>query len=120
MRSLDDLLAASKWAGVLSAEQWQRARTGIVVSELQTGNYVCRKSDPYVWVGVIDGLVKAENLSGIGKSRRIRRVRQKNQIELNSGTGAEGGAQRAAVREIEASAAKASLERPARADDVIE
>jgi hypothetical protein len=73
MRSLDDLLAASKWAGALSAEQWQRACTGIVVRELQTGNYVCRKGDPYVWVGVIDGLVKAENLSVIGKSRRIRR-----------------------------------------------
>jgi hypothetical protein len=46
-------------------------------------------------------------------------MRQKNQIELNSGTGA-GEAQSAAVREIEASAAKASLERPARADEVIE
>jgi RNA-directed DNA polymerase len=46
-------------------------------------------------------------------------MRQKNQIELNSGTGAEGEAQSAAVREIEASAAKASLERPARADEVI-
>jgi hypothetical protein len=32
-------------------------------------------------------------------------MRQKNQIELNSGTGAEGEAQGAAVREIEASAA---------------
>jgi hypothetical protein len=41
-------------------------------------------------------------------------MRQKNQIELNSGTGAEGEAQSAAVREIEASAAKANLERPAR------
>jgi hypothetical protein len=48
-------------------------RTGIVVRELQTGNYVCRKGDPYVWVGVIDGLVKAENLSVIGKSGWIRR-----------------------------------------------
>ena len=40
-------------------------------------------------------------------------MRQKNQIELNSGTGAEGEAQSAAAREIEASAAKTSLERPA-------
>jgi hypothetical protein len=47
-------------------------------------------------------------------------MRQKNQIELNSGTGAESEAQSAAVREIEASAAKASLERPAHADEVIE
>jgi hypothetical protein len=50
----------------------------------------------------------------------VRVMRQKNQIELNSGTGAEGEAQSAAVREIEASAAKARLERPARADEVIE
>jgi RNA-directed DNA polymerase len=42
-----------------------------------------------------------------------RAMRQKNQIELNSGTGAEGEAQSAAVRETEASAAKASLEHPA-------
>jgi CRP-like cAMP-binding protein len=69
MRSLDDLLAASKWAGALSAEQLQRARTAILVRELQSGNYVCRKDDPSnVWVGVIDGLVKAENLSDTGKS----------------------------------------------------
>ena len=69
MRSLDDLLAASKWAGALSAEQLQRARTAIFVRELQPGNYVCRKGDPSnVWVGVIDGLVKAENLSDSGKS----------------------------------------------------
>jgi hypothetical protein len=42
-----------------------------------------------------------------------RAMRQKNQIELNSGAGAEGEAQSAAVRETEASAAKASLEHPA-------
>jgi RNA-directed DNA polymerase len=40
-------------------------------------------------------------------------MRQKNQIELNSGTGAEGEARSAAAREPEASAAEASLERPA-------
>jgi hypothetical protein len=44
-----------------------------------------------------------------------RGTRQENQIELNSGTGAEGEAQRAAIQEIKASVAKASLERPARA-----
>jgi RNA-directed DNA polymerase len=40
-------------------------------------------------------------------------MRQKNQVELNSDTGAKGEAQSAAVRETEASAATASLERPA-------
>ncbi len=40
-------------------------------------------------------------------------MRQKNQIELNLGTGAEGEARSAAARESEACAAKACLERPA-------
>jgi RNA-directed DNA polymerase len=42
-----------------------------------------------------------------------RAMRQKNQVELNSGTGAMGEAQSVAARETEASAAEASLERPA-------
>src|SRR6202171_2889477 len=40
-------------------------------------------------------------------------MRQKNQVELNLGTGAEGEARSAAARESEARAAKACLERPA-------
>lgn len=40
-------------------------------------------------------------------------MRQKNQSELNLGTGAEGEARSAAARETEASAVKASLEHPA-------
>jgi hypothetical protein len=40
-------------------------------------------------------------------------MRQKNQVELNSGTGAMGEAQSVAARESEASAAETSLERPA-------
>src|SRR5712671_7910028 len=39
-------------------------------------------------------------------------MRQKNQVELNLGTGAEGEARSAAAREPEARAAKACLERP--------
>src|SRR4030088_2981789 len=40
-------------------------------------------------------------------------MRQKNQIELNLGTGAKGEALSAAAQETEARAAKACLERPA-------
>src|ERR1700704_2982515 len=51
-------------------------------------------------------------------------MRQKNQIELNLGTGAEGEARSAAAREPEACTAKACLERPAVAgpsmEDVVE
>lgn len=69
MRALDDLLAASKWASTLSAGQLQRARTTITVRELEPGNYACHRGDPSnVWVGVIDGLIKATNLSETGRS----------------------------------------------------
>src|SRR6266852_5563674 len=51
-------------------------------------------------------------------------MRQKNQIELNLGTGAEGEARSAAAREPEACTAKACLERPVVAgpsmEDVVE
>ncbi len=69
MRSLDELLAASKWAGALPPGELKRARAAIVVRDLQPGNYACHKGDPAnVWVGVIDGLVKAASLSATGKS----------------------------------------------------
>ena len=47
-------------------------------------------------------------------------MRQKNQIELNLGTGARGEAPKAASQEAEARAAKASLERPAVAEPSME
>ena len=47
-------------------------------------------------------------------------MRQKNQVELYSGTGAMGEAQSVAARETEASAAEASLERPAVAGPLME
>ena len=46
-------------------------------------------------------------------------MRQKNRIELRSGIGGKREAQSAAFQEIEASAAKASLEHPARANELI-
>jgi RNA-directed DNA polymerase len=49
-----------------------------------------------------------------------RAMRQKNQVELYSGTGAMGEAQSVAARETEASAAEASLERPAVAGPLME
>jgi CRP/FNR family cyclic AMP-dependent transcriptional regulator len=68
MALLDDFLAKSNWASSLTAEQLQRARNSIFVRELQTGNYVCRKGDPSEeWIGVMDGLVRIENLSQAGK-----------------------------------------------------
>ena len=57
---------------------------------------------------------KARTVEVVSKAVDLARaMRQKNQIELNSGTGAMGEAQSVAARETEASAAVASLERPA-------
>lgn len=47
-------------------------------------------------------------------------MRQKNQLELNLGTGARGEAPSAAAEETEARAAKACLERPAVAEPILE
>jgi len=69
MRSLDDLLVNSRWAAALQPEELRRARATIIVRELQPGNFACHKGDPCnVWVGVVDGLIKAGNLSAHGKS----------------------------------------------------
>ena len=69
MRSLDELLAASKWADALPPDQLQRARAAIIVRDLQPGGYACHKGDPAnVWIGVADGLVKLSSLSEAGKS----------------------------------------------------
>ena len=69
MRSLDDLLTTSDWARALAADQLQRARSAIVVRDLQPGGYACHKGDPAnAWVGVVDGLVKLVSVSGTGKS----------------------------------------------------
>jgi CRP/FNR family cyclic AMP-dependent transcriptional regulator len=68
IRLLDDFLAQSEWASAISAEHLQRVRAAIFMRELQTGNYVCRKGNPCnVWIGVVDGLIKIENLSDAGK-----------------------------------------------------
>ena len=69
MRSLDELLAASTWAGALPPDQLQRTRASIIVRDLQPGGYACHKGDPAnAWVGVVDGLVKLVSLSDTGKS----------------------------------------------------
>jgi CRP-like cAMP-binding protein len=69
MQTLDEMLTASPWAQALPPDHLQRARTAIIVRDLEPGAYVCHKGDPAnVWVGVIDGLVKLSSLSDSGKS----------------------------------------------------
>ena len=69
MRTLDEMLAASPWTRALPADQLQRARSSIIVRDLEPGGHACRKGDPAsAWLGVIDGLVKLTCLSASGKS----------------------------------------------------
>lgn len=69
MRSLEDMLALSRWTRELSAEHLARVRAAIMVRDFAAGNTVCRKGDPAsAWIGVIDGLVKLHSLSPSGKS----------------------------------------------------
>ena len=78
MRSLDDLLATSAWARELAPEQLQRARSAILVRDLQPGGYACHKGNQAsAWVGVIDGLVKLVSVSGSGKSVTFAAVPEK-------------------------------------------
>lgn len=69
MRAIDDMLAASPWARELPADQVQRARSAIIVHDLQSGSYACHKGDrANAWIGVVDGMVKLVSLSAAGKS----------------------------------------------------
>ncbi|KRR29183.1 hypothetical protein [Bradyrhizobium retamae] len=66
--------------------------------------------------GILGGSAppKARTVEVVSRAVDLARaMRQKNQVELNSVTGAQGEAQSAAVRETEVSAATAGLERPA-------
>jgi RNA-directed DNA polymerase len=66
--------------------------------------------------GIIGGSAppKARTVEVVSRAVDLARaMRQKNQVELNSDTGAKGEARSAAVRETEASAVTASVERPA-------
>ena len=69
MRSLDDLLTASRWANALPADHLQRVRAALTVRDVQPGGYVFHKGDPAnAWLGVVDGLLKLTCLSASGKS----------------------------------------------------
>jgi CRP-like cAMP-binding protein len=69
MQTLDEMLGECHWTRALPADQLQRARSTIIVRDLQPGGYVCHKGDPAnAWVGVVDGLVKLVCLSASGKS----------------------------------------------------
>lgn len=67
--SLKELLRETIWAQSLTPEQMARVEADTYEQQIPKGGYVCRKGEPCdCWVGVIDGLVKMNNLSPEGKS----------------------------------------------------
>jgi CRP-like cAMP-binding protein len=69
LHSLDDLLAASPWAGELDPAALRRLKADCLERSVAAGGLVCRKGDPVEhWIGVIDGLVKISAVSVEGKA----------------------------------------------------
>lgn len=68
-RTLKQALRETIWARQLSPEQMARVESDTVEQFVPKGGYVCRKGEKVdAWLGVIDGLVKMNNLSPEGKS----------------------------------------------------
>ena len=66
---LKELLRETIWATGLTPEQMARVEADTYEQNVPKGSFVCRKGEPCdSWVGVIDGLVKMNNLSPEGKS----------------------------------------------------
>ncbi|NMM26143.1 MAG: Crp/Fnr family transcriptional regulator [Glaciimonas sp.] len=67
--SLLDALRQTIWAQCLTPLQMQHVEANIVEHQVPAGGYVCHRGEKVeVWTGVIDGLVKINNLSLNGKS----------------------------------------------------
>lgn len=65
---LNEVLRASIWARGLTAEQMARVEADTMEQFVPKGGYVCRKGEKVdAWIGVIDGLVKMNNISAEGK-----------------------------------------------------
>ena len=67
--SLSVALRQTIWAQCLTPLQMQHVETEIVEQQVAAGGFVCHKGESTdAWIGVIDGLVKINNLSVNGKS----------------------------------------------------
>lgn len=67
--SLKEALHQTLWAPLLTPEQLARVEADTTEYCVPKGGFVCRKGEPVdAWLGVIDGLVKMNNLSPEGKS----------------------------------------------------
>jgi CRP-like cAMP-binding protein len=69
MNAREDLVRSAIWAGGLTAEEFERARRGIVERQFAKGSYVCHRGDKLdYWTGVVAGLVKISAISRDGKA----------------------------------------------------
>lgn len=66
---LERLLSQSSWMTCLTDVQAKRVREAVSIASFAAGTTVCARSTPSAhWLGVIDGMLKLENLSEGGKS----------------------------------------------------
>lgn len=67
--SFKEALRQTIWARTLTPEQMARVEADTIEQFVPRGGYVCRKGEKVdAWLGVIEGLVKMNNLSPEGKS----------------------------------------------------
>jgi CRP/FNR family transcriptional regulator, cyclic AMP receptor protein len=67
--ALDTFLAASTWTHSLSDQQADRMRRDIAVRSFLAGSTVCARATPSAhWLGVVEGMLKLENMTESGKS----------------------------------------------------
>lgn len=68
MRTLNEMIAESRWADILTPEERGVVEAQTIACSVPKGDYVCRKGEPVDhWIGVVDGLVKVATVSSQGK-----------------------------------------------------
>lgn len=69
MRSLEELLAISPWTADLTGDQRRRVESDLIERAYPAGASICHKGKPSdSWIGVLDGLVKLNCFSHVGKA----------------------------------------------------
>lgn len=66
---LDLFLSQSSWMSCLTADESQRVRQAVSVRSFPLGSTVCARGTPSTqWIGVVDGLLKLDNITEDGKT----------------------------------------------------
>ena len=70
--STEYLLQSSTWMSALNTVEQQRIRSDIHVRTFEADSVVCRRGDKVEhWIGVIEGIVKVNNVSSSGKATTL-------------------------------------------------